>query len=421
MDATYRQLEISARGERLDQYLTGDPEISFFKHNTKRYYPFARNTKVLQFDTNADFGKTAQLTFPRYGDLIGKLSLEIDLPTLSQTDGGNVGYCNNIGHAIIDWIELEIGGNQIVRIHNEFLYIDREITEDNAQKETHYELTQYYSNMTTQSFTGGKIIVPLNFWFCKTPSQFLPLSAICRHDVIFRIKLNPFSQLWISDDSNPPDGTYNISRIQLLTDYYVLDQSQKKYFAPIYNKSPNGTEDIALYPPKMTYRIQQVQRIKVSIPAGQTTYKLDLDSINFTVSHLVWVLRRNDVSNNNDWFNFTDVLSGTSTDPLVNAQIYFGEKERTDELSAKVLRMLEPFNFLGYSSDDYIYCYFFNLYANNKQQPSGTVNFSFLSDTNIVLKMKSGLPEMELHLFAINYNVLNVDKGQCWLQYQVSN
>jgi hypothetical protein len=106
---------------------------------------------------------------------------------------------------------------------------------------------------------------------------------------------------------------------------------------------------------------------------------------------------------------------------MISAQIYFAEKERTDELSAKNLRLLEPYKAFGNASEDYIYSYFFNLYPGNKLQPSGSVNLSFLSDVNIMFQLQNGLPEMELQLYAINHNGLIIENGQCWLQYLLSD
>jgi hypothetical protein len=417
MEATYRQLEINSRGERIDHYLTANPEISFFKQDSRRYYPFARNTRALNFDTIPNFGILSTIKLSRYGDLVGSINLEIDLPELTGTS--TIGYCNNIGHAIIDYVEIEIGGNQIVRLYGEWLHINREISNKYDQKITHRELTQYYDTITPGTFNGGKVIIPLTFWFTECSGLFLPLAAICRHDIIIRVKFHPLSRLWISDDNNPPIGNYNFGITTLLVDYYVLDDHQKKMFAPIYNQ--DGKEEIALYPPKLVYKIQQVQQLTLSIPAGQRKFKIDLDSINFSVGYLVWVLRRNDVKTKNDWFNFTNVLTGQAKDPLVSAQLYIGEKERTDELSAKNLRLLEPYKNFGNASEDFIYCYFFNLYPGNKIQPSGSANFTFLSDVNLVMNTIEGLPEMDVLLYAVNYNILNVDKGQCWLQYLLSN
>ncbi len=416
MEATYRQLEINSRGERIDNYLTGNPEISFFKQDARRYYPFARNTRSLNFETVPNFGLLSTVKMSRYGDLVGSINLEVDLPELTGTS--NIGYCNNVGHALIDYVEIEIGGNQIVRLYGEWLHINREISNKYDQKITHHELTQYYDTMTPGTFNGGKVIIPLTFWFTECSGLFLPLSAICRHDIIIRFKFHNFSRLWISDDNNPPIGNYTFGKTTLLVDYYVLDDHQKKMFAPIYNQDDS---EVALYPPKLVYKMQQVQQLTLSIPAGQRKFKVDLDSINFSVGYIVWVLRRNDVKTKNDWFNFTNVLNGQAKDPLESAQIYFGEKERTDELSAKNLRLLEPYKNFGNASEDFIYCYFFNLYPGNKLQPSGSANFTFLKDVNLVINTIGGLPEMDLLLYAVNYNILNVDKGQCWLQYLLSN
>jgi hypothetical protein len=417
MEATYRQVEINSRGERTDQFLTAHPEISFFKQDSKRYFAYGRNTRALNFDTAPNFGVSSIVKLSRYGDLVGSLSLEIDLPELKST--GTIGYCNNVGHAIIDWIELEIGGNQIVRLYGDWLHINREISNKIDQKLTHRELTQYYDNMIPGLFNGGKVIIPLSFWFTENPGLFLPLSAICRHDVIIRVKLHPLSRLWISSDNNGPIGNYNLGNTSLLVDYYVLDPQQKKMFSPIYNK--DGEDNMTLYPAKIIHKIQQVQQLTVTIPRRQTSFKVELDTINFSVGYFVWVLRRTDVSTKNDWFNYTNVLDGPASDPLISAQLYFGEKERTDLLSAKNLRLLEPYKTFGNASEDYIYMYFFNLYPSNKIQASGSVNFTFLKDVNLVLNLAKDLPEMEFQLYAVNYNALNIENGQCWLQYLLSD
>ncbi len=421
MEATYRQVEINQRGERIDQYLTGTPEISFFKQVQHRYYPYARNTRSLNFDTAPNFGVSSIIKITRYGDLIGAISLEVDLPELKGTS--SIGYCNNIGHALIEWIEIEIGGNQIVRLYGEWLHIYREISNKYDQRITHRELTQYYDNITPNSFKGGKVIVPIPFWFTENPGLFFPLSAVCRHDIIVRLKLNPLSKLWISDDGKPPIGNYSVINCNLLVDYYVLDEKQKKIFSPVFNEDANNdnNESIALYPPKIKYTIQQVQQLSVTIPSRQTKYKLDLDSLNFSIGYIVWVFRRVDVNTTNDWFNFSNTLTGIANDPMVSAQIYFGEKERTDKLSAKNLRLLESFKAFGNASEDFIYSYYFNLYPNNKIQASGSLNISSLKDVNIVFDLLPHLPEMELQLYAINYNIFNIEKGQGWLQYLISN
>uniref|UniRef100_A0A6C0E6Q0 Major capsid protein N-terminal domain-containing protein n=1 Tax=viral metagenome TaxID=1070528 RepID=A0A6C0E6Q0_9ZZZZ len=416
MDATYRQLDINTRNERLDKFLTANPEVSFFHSKQKRYYPYARNARYITFDSAPEFGQLAQVKIPRYGHLVGDIAIEFDLPTL--TSNVNVSYCNNIGHALIDWIEIEIGGIVFDRLYGLWLHICREIFEKKDQRDTHRELTYYFENMTTNSFPGGeKVIVPLNFWFNKIASHFLPLSAISNQDVIIKLKLNPFSKLWVSDNSLPPNGTYKLTNLRLLVDYYVLDDHQQRMFSPIYDNDHN----VSLYPPKLTYLITQTQRIQINIPSGKTKVSVDMDSFNYPVAFLIWVLRRIDVSTNNDWFNFTNVLTGTPSDPLQKAQLYHAEKERTDEISAKILRLYEPLKFVGHSSNNYIYTYFFNLYPNNKTQPSGSSNFSFMNDSNLVLSLIDNLPEMELHLYAVNYNMMNIDKGTSWLEYILSN
>lgn len=51
-------------------------------------------------------------TVSRNGDLIHKVYLQVELPSVDPT-GGNFNWVENIGHVLIDEVSIEIGGQTI--------------------------------------------------------------------------------------------------------------------------------------------------------------------------------------------------------------------------------------------------------------------------------------------------------------------
>ena len=112
-------LELSAVGLQ-DSFLISNPEISFFKVVYKRHTNFSIESIRNTFDGNVDFGNKISCSLSRSGDLAHSIILEIDLPAITSTRSGSSGagtisYVNSLGHALIDYVEVEIGGQRIDR------------------------------------------------------------------------------------------------------------------------------------------------------------------------------------------------------------------------------------------------------------------------------------------------------------------
>ena len=69
-----------------DQYLTGSPQVTFWKLVYRRHTLFAMESIQQTFDGTADFGRKATCTIARNGDLVGPVWLEISLPDLLAYD-----------------------------------------------------------------------------------------------------------------------------------------------------------------------------------------------------------------------------------------------------------------------------------------------------------------------------------------------
>lgn len=69
-----------------DVYLTGNPQITFFKVVYRRYTNFAIETVELTLNGTADFGKRVTVTITRNGDLVTKMYLRVELSSVTMNN-----------------------------------------------------------------------------------------------------------------------------------------------------------------------------------------------------------------------------------------------------------------------------------------------------------------------------------------------
>lgn len=100
-----------------DIYLTGNPQITFFKSVYKRHTNFAMESIENPFQGAPNFGKRVTCTLQRNGDLVYRMYLQATLPKvqLQSADGSGAQFrwLNWPGHNLIKSVELEIGGQRI--------------------------------------------------------------------------------------------------------------------------------------------------------------------------------------------------------------------------------------------------------------------------------------------------------------------
>ena len=156
-----------------DIYLTGNPQITFFKVVYRRHTNFSMECIKQTFSgtigTNAS---VVTATISRNGDLISSMHLDVKLvaDTTSVTGSTYVNWTNNTGHAYINYIELEIGGQRIDKQYGHWL--DKELGSLDRWKEEIY-----------QSFDGPeeqiKVILSHNFaYYLPEMQETFPDSTI---------------------------------------------------------------------------------------------------------------------------------------------------------------------------------------------------------------------------------------------------
>jgi hypothetical protein len=337
-------LQLVAMGKQ-DVFLTGNPQVTWFKMVYRRYTNFSTESSIIQFDNQADFGRRLTTLIPRKGDLLGPMWLEIQLPAIYDSVTGNpVSYTNAIGHALIQEISLEIGEQEIDKQTGEWMEIwsNHTITQDKLQG---------WNNMigkTTGASQGNSpseavnmygplyLYVPLRFWFCKNPGLALPLIALQYHPVRINITLRPLQSLFVLNTGVVPcDTTVRAASITSMTmygDFVHLDIEERRRFVA------NSHE----------YLIEQVQYTpSQSIDQTASTVQIPME-FNHPLKELFWVVQREAAVNVNQPFNYTNLTVGeTSTQVgyqnLINtALLRLDGYDRFDIRNADYFRLVQP-------------------------------------------------------------------------------
>ena len=147
-----------------DVYLTGNPQITFFKMVYKRHTNFA--VEAIEQIVNGDFsfGNNLSCTIARNGDLITKMYIKCDV-SLTGTDG-KFAWVNKLGHALLEEVELLIGGNRIDKQYSEWLNLWYELARDVSQDKGYDMMIGSNLDMTdlTTDSKATTLYVPLKFF-----------------------------------------------------------------------------------------------------------------------------------------------------------------------------------------------------------------------------------------------------------------
>jgi hypothetical protein len=427
-------IQLIARGPH-DIFLTENPEISFFKTVYRKHTPFAIETKEQHFNS-VSFGLKSVCNICKDADLISNIALRISLPSLNNNnimknkniclkDIDDECFCekcskkytetifswtNTIGHVIVEYAELEIGGYTIDKQYGEWMEIWTELTQTAEKKPGYNEMIgkREPSTFKPTTFTENlELIVPLNFYFSRNIGLAIPIISLYRNDIFINIKWRDFDQCWISNKKNKkPNFIPKFSSV-LYVDYIYLDFFERKKFA-VENH---------------LYLIEQVQfNNDVYIVKNTTNAIIDLD-FHFPVKEIVWVLQRSDISfrtddndsdftYGNDWFNFSCFKSRVKNvikDPFDSANLIFNGNERSKHFPSIYYRLYQTYLYHTKTPSNYIYVCSFALKP-EEHQPTGTCNMSMIDKSKLNIKMKNST-DFNIRLYAINYNFLIIIDG----------
>jgi len=374
-----------------DIYLTGNPQITFFKVVYRRHTNFSMEAIEQTLAGTVGLGNKVTSTISRNGDLIHKMYLEFTLPA-------NGAACANFGSALIDNVELEIGGQKIDKHYGHWMEVWSELTEPNPSGANGAQANALTVGTTFQNMSGmggvlgaavavtDTINVPLQFWFCRNPGLALPLIALQYHEVKVAITLETLARRTAT-----LPGTMN-----LWVDYIYLDTDERRRFAQQSHE----------------YLIEQVQFQQF----GTATRTMELN-FNHPCKELIWT-------------GGTTATGAATTGPSTPLSVDTGltyqlKLNGHDRFAARDYRYFTRTqvwqHHTGYGgvsvagaaggAADSIAVYSFALKP-EEHQPSGTCNFSRIDNARLV----TGADE-SLNVYAVNYNVLRIMSGMGGLAY----
>ena len=296
-----------------DVFLTGTPEITFWKVSYRRHTNFAMESIEQTFSGQADFGRRVTCTISRNGDLCYRTYLQVTLPEINQDMKGTSGdvyarWLDFVGEQLIAQVEVEIGGQRIDRQYGDWMHIWNQVTMSSEQQKGYFKMignTTQLTYITDPSFanvsgpcasSGGPsqvcaprnalpettLYVPLLFWFCRNPGLALPLIALQYHEVKINIDFRPIGEcLWAVQSLSATSGTKSVSTAyqsslvaaSLYVDYVILDTDERRKMA----QNPHE------------YLIEQLQ-FTGDESVGSSSNKIKLN-FNHPCKELVWVVQ----------------------------------------------------------------------------------------------------------------------------------
>jgi hypothetical protein len=268
-----------------DVYLTGNPQITFFKVVYRRHTNFSMECIEQPLDS-ARFGGRHTVQVLRNGDLAGRMYLKTTLPALSAAGGETCAWVRRVGHALIDNIECTVGGSQVDKHWGVWYDLWYELTHTNEQERGYGKMIGDVAACTTlaSSVSAYTLYIPLQFWFNRNTGLALPLIALQYHEVRFNIQFEQFANLVCYTGTTVPAlPTANLSDTSILVDYIYLDQEERRRMAQV------GHE----------YLIEQVQFGNTeSVTGANQKVKLDF---NHPCKELVWAVRVGAFANGNTY------------------------------------------------------------------------------------------------------------------------
>ena len=372
--------------------------------------------------------------------------LQATLPQvqLQSTDGSGAQFrwLNWIGHNIIEYVEIEIGGQRIDKHYAHWLYIWNELSLPAAKREGYNQMVGAYGGQVNFATDASKssinrtLYVPLEFWFCRNVGLALPLIALQYHEVKINLNFESIEKCTITGGDSGAKPTFTAS---LWVDYIFLDTDERRRFAQLSHE----------------YLIEQLQ-FTGEEAINTTSVKAKLN-FNHPCKELVWFLFNGDNDTNN-WFNYTtktnaifaadgslerytkklhyDGLTGNNsevlypTNPVTSAKLVLNGNDRFSARDGMYFNVVQPFqHHENVPANAGINVYSFALKP-EEHQPSGTLNMSRIDTAVLNLDIfdkatqlgtnannKYASSKASLFVYATNYNVLRILSGMGGLAY----
>jgi len=407
-------LQLVAYGAQ-DVYLTGNPQITFFKVVYRRHTNFALESIQQTFNGSVGYGSRVTATISRNGDLISRAYLVLGVGSAVTK------LCNYFGLRVIKHAEVEIGGQRIDKHYSDWMYIWNELSMPVGKKEGYFEMIGGAGG----DLKDKSLYVPLEFWFCRNIGLALPLIGLQYHEVKINIQFE--EALNVLNNGVTASNAGNLTA-SLWVDYIYLDTDERRKFA-------QSSHEYLIEQLQFTGRESASNKIKLNF--------------NHPVKELVWVVHNPDQTQvtgsnanvpNNNWFNYTSTQttvsdsgnggnsyaslctslgpSGTAANSVTQGKLILNGNDRFYSRDGRYFNLVQPYqHHENVPNNAGINVYSFALKP-EEHQPSGSLNMSRIDTAVLDLQYEGGTSSTkQVSIFAVNYNVLRILSGMGGIAY----
>src|SRR6056300_1132693 len=411
-----------------DRFFTLDPDYTHFLESFKKHSNFSREYVDIDPETSVDFGgkanfKVAQNT----GDLLSTLSIKIKLPEIGTASWG---YIHSVGHALIEYVDLIVGGKVVERITSDYLQIYSEHYVTQTKQKALEQLIGKYPLRTSDRLvsqvagnagiiihdtlglgTEEKFFVDLPFYFHQHPELAVPLCAIKNQEVEVEFKLRNAQDIVVKVNGNYEklEQDVKVADFQLCTEVVYIDCAERV-------KIQNTSRD---------YLITQIQQnvFDVGVGVNQGTFKLDLVN---PVKELYFVIQRQGTTGDGvTQGNFVtpfdyDNLYAVIDDKLILYEnldyltLTLDGQDIITQDTGNVIFLKAIQAAIHHSKTQLIrrfYSYSFALQP-EEWYPTGQINLSLIKEQLLTMNLTSS-PDFarQIRVYAESYNILRVSEG----------
>lgn len=420
------QVQLVASGPQ-EQFFTLNPDYSYFVESFKKHSNFSTQYVDMDPENEVNFGGKVRFKIPQdQGDLLKTLSVKFTLPALSSS----MVYIESVGHALIEYVDLIIGGKVIERITSDYLQIYSEHYVTQTKQKALEQLVGKYPLRTSDRLvsqvvgnagiiihdtlglgTEEKFFVDLPFYFYQHPELAVPLCAIKNQEVEVEIKLRNAQDIVVkvTGDYEKLDQDVKVSDFQLCTEVVYLDCAERV-------KIQNTSRD---------YLITQIQQnvFDVGVDVNQGTFKLDLVN---PVKELYFVIQRQGTTGDGvtqgnfvtpfDYDNLYSVIDNKLIlyENLDYLTLTLDGQDIITQDTGNVIFLKAIQAAIHHSKTQLIrrfYSYSFALQP-EEWYPTGQVNFSLIKEQILNMNLTSSPTfARQIRVYAKSYNILRVGEG----------
>jgi hypothetical protein len=319
-------------------------------------------------------------------------------------------YCDEVGHALVEKVDLVIGGTLIDSHPGHYLQVWNELTQTPEKKQIGHLVGRSGSEaeLEDMAMTEQDIYVPLQFFFCRHLMCSLPLIALQYHQVEIKVTFNQLDKVVAFAGYEYKDESVSLlnKEIGAGASWYAQYQASKESnsgFVSVRSKSDLKKTELSIKDARLMCNLVYLEEEERKTFAGSThEYLVDLLQFqgpmatgkeqttyhayfNHPTSELIWTFVPKASIMHGEPFNYTALQSSYNAagDTMKTAKLQFNGYDRFTSMPAEYFREIVPAQYHTSVPTRPVYVYSFALEPEDFR-PSGSVNLSRIDNVKLI-------------------------------------